>query len=380
MKKLIIGLGSGRCGTTSLTVALQKTFHHRDITHEFVPLIPWKDGDIEGKVNSLLCRVHPIVGDIAFYYLPYVEKILQLHPETYFICLQRWKHETVNSFNTFVENRNHWSLHDGTIWDRDFAYDQCFPKYNIDNKIKSIEKYYDDYYSEAQRLQNLYPNNFRIFYMRPTLNTEAGFKELLKFIKEDNKIDSSAIGIKKNQREKTEESLKVFYNNHSEYCSSEYWKAFDIFGVKLNSRSSVLDIGCGDGRAGFWLQSKSNCSYTGVDYSSIRIQKAVELANKTNASCNFVNQSAQEFLSECEKTYSLICLFEVLEHLENPQEVLIQCQRRSRSIIGSVPLNHKAFSHIQIFKSVEHLEFMFPGIQFLQDAENKQQVYFYWKK
>ena len=95
-KKLIFGLGTGRCGTVSLSELLniQAGFA---VTHESEPLLPWEFDKkaIEKKLEQLLQYEGAVVGDVAFYYLPYVEYILSGYANAKFICLKRDKAETL---------------------------------------------------------------------------------------------------------------------------------------------------------------------------------------------------------------------------------------------------------------------------------------------
>ena len=182
-KQVVIGLGTGRCGTKSLSYLLNlqenaEVYHERrhykiaweNAEKEIDAFLQWA----EGKTNRTM------VGDVGFYYLPYVEYILLRHPEIKFVCLQRACASTVASYMKHTRGRNHWMEHDGTRWKVD-PWDHCFPKYDVVSKNKAIELYWQDYYSLATKFQEKYPDSFRIF---PTsaLNTEEGQREILSFI------------------------------------------------------------------------------------------------------------------------------------------------------------------------------------------------------
>jgi len=89
-KKLIIGIGTGRCGTVSLCELLnQQKFSN--FSHERKPLLEWKGttDKLNSKIANILSRKGKYVGDIAFYYLPYVDYILNEYPGTKVICLKK---------------------------------------------------------------------------------------------------------------------------------------------------------------------------------------------------------------------------------------------------------------------------------------------------
>jgi len=191
-KKLVFGLGTGRCGTVSLSVILN-TSKDSFIAHEGANTyrknrpyskLPW-DKDLSllhANLDKILNQNQSIVGDVAFYYLPYVEEIIKAYPYAKFICLKRQKIATVNSYMAKTKQRNHWQIRTSSSkWNRDSAWDPCFPKYNAKNKEEAISMYWDEYYTEAERLQKIYPDKFSIFYMNQ-LNSEEKLREIRNFI------------------------------------------------------------------------------------------------------------------------------------------------------------------------------------------------------
>ncbi len=182
--QIVVGLGTGRCGTMSLAYLLNWQ-ENSEVCHEKSSyLIPWKDG--EKKIDeflhwaSELTKQKRLVGDVAFYYLNYIEYLLSLNSHIKFICLQRERAGTVASYMKYTINRNHWMPHDGTLWNK-CVWDNCHPKYECSGKEKALERYWDDYYLTANELQRKYPDSFRIF-QTSTLNTETGQRDILSFI------------------------------------------------------------------------------------------------------------------------------------------------------------------------------------------------------
>jgi len=182
--QIVIGLGTGRCGTMSLAYLLNwqensKVYHEKARNR-----ISWQ-GD-EKTIDKFLlwaseaAKQKRLVGDVAFYYLNYVEYLLSLNPNIKFVCLQRDRASTVTSYMKHTKDMNHWMLHDGTRWQKS-SWDHCYPKYEVLSKEKAIEQYWDDYYLIANELQTKYPDSFRIF-KTATLNTEAGQRAILAFI------------------------------------------------------------------------------------------------------------------------------------------------------------------------------------------------------
>lgn len=202
-KQLIIGLGTGRCGTVSLYRLLDSQ-KNSDINHESKPLLTWKFSKkaIDSKLKQILKRNRKYVGDVAFYYLPYVEYILNKYSGTKFICLKRPKEEVIGSFveHTNKLNWNHWINHDGKKWKKTGAWDKCFPKYNIKRKDEAIKKYWKEYYKEVNKLVKKYPKNIKVFETK-ILNSGQGVASILKFCKIE-KTDQRIIhNIKENRSE-----------------------------------------------------------------------------------------------------------------------------------------------------------------------------------
>ena len=182
-KKLIFGLGSGRCGTHSLADLLNSQ-KDSQITHEMgdQPVLTWEfdEKTLDYYLNKITSRNSFFAGDVAFYLLPYVETIIKKYPESRFVCLMRDKEETVCSYEKKTIGRNHWQTHRGEFYQL-CPWDKCYPKYECKNKRTALELYYDDYYSFVDSLVKKYPSNVSLFPM-DSLNDEKEVKSILKFI------------------------------------------------------------------------------------------------------------------------------------------------------------------------------------------------------
>tara|TARA_R110001583_G_scaffold60017_1_gene178696 strand:- start:2312 stop:3031 length:720 start_codon:yes stop_codon:yes gene_type:complete len=128
-----------------------------------------------------------IIGDIAYYYLTYVDEILAVNPAVKFVCIKRDKQSTVDSWmektaikrwpslwladrikslltrTPFHTAMNHWQEHDGQKWELSPVWDHTFPNFEAAGKRKAVEKYWDWYYLEAAEVEQKYPDNFKIF-------------------------------------------------------------------------------------------------------------------------------------------------------------------------------------------------------------------------
>lgn len=183
-KNLVIGLGSGRCGT----VSLRDLLNHQgfNAVHE-LKLMPWfPDYEIcNAVIKDILIRKSDLVADIGYYYLPYVLYIAIKYPTTKFVCLQRDKEEVINSFLKFSKY-NYWSYpyidREKTEWD------STFPTYHNLSKAEAISQYWGDYYKTVRSLVKIIPDNIQLFDMNKTFNEEDGQRKLFEFIGIESKI------------------------------------------------------------------------------------------------------------------------------------------------------------------------------------------------
>ena len=215
---IVIGLGSGRSGTASLAQLLnaQKDalcFHEmnpscvrfhdtpRPILNsidEFQAIVAGGEPsalsvdlsrDVAATAYDQLCRMPKVrlLGDIAFYYLAYVEAIAAHNPNVRFVCLRRQREDTVRSWERkqtikrwpskyladrlaclitrepFHQGYNSWMEHDGTEWARDPVWDKCFPKFSGPTRRDAIGQYWEYYYQQVAIIEEKLPDVFRLW-------------------------------------------------------------------------------------------------------------------------------------------------------------------------------------------------------------------------
>ena len=232
----MIGLGSGRSGTASLTSLIDRQsgaicFHemnpssavfsgnpqpHVNAVVEFKKLL--KGGDksrltvdysrpSSEKAYAKLQKMSEVklIGDIAFYYLNYIDELFEIAPECVAVCMKRDRESTIASWlkktsikrwrslwlgdkltswltrTPFYEEYNFWQDHDGSHWMKDPVWDSCFPKFEASSKEEAIGMYWDYYYLEADRLQRKYPERFKIFDVRD-LSIPEGQQRILSLL------------------------------------------------------------------------------------------------------------------------------------------------------------------------------------------------------
>jgi hypothetical protein len=198
-KNLVIGLGTGRCGTVSLSLILDLQ-KNAVFSHESKAFLPWKFSEtaILKKIKALLSKKGNFVGDVAFFYLPYVEYILANNPRAKFICLKRDKKETVESYSKKTKGRNHWMEHGGGKWKKDAQWDDCYPNYKTNFKERALEMYWEDYYGSIKKIMKKHPNNVLLLDME-SINKLEGIKKILSFCGFPKKDWKLVYSIKKNQ-------------------------------------------------------------------------------------------------------------------------------------------------------------------------------------
>ena len=189
-KQLIISIGTGRCGSVSLSKFLSaqdnvSVLHEGRLdSHKIRKLIKWandEDNLFEWLKFLLSLDEHKFVGDTGMYFLPYIEQIIDKYPEVKIIVMERNKEEVVKSYIKKTTGRNHWFNHDGKEWEKDDKWDPCYPKYDVHNKEEALEKYWEDYKNQTDNLILKFPEKIKKWTIQ-ALNTTSGKNEILNFL------------------------------------------------------------------------------------------------------------------------------------------------------------------------------------------------------
>jgi hypothetical protein len=150
----VIGLGTGRCGTHTLAEILsQQGFdsEHERFEHLRWEFSPWPDFHL-----SRASGPRPW-ADTGFYYLPYVELLLNDYPKTKFICMERNRADVIDSFLRHMPPECDWFREDGP-YDHWFHSFPTFP--SMYTPQQAIGAYWDLYSEAAARLSHSYPESF----------------------------------------------------------------------------------------------------------------------------------------------------------------------------------------------------------------------------
>lgn len=204
-QQIFIGLGTGRCGTVSLSSFLcgQPNTHvihegyakgdqYNRVVHE--ERIKGGKGDRhlfrwDGRSKEVVSYLENLgqylgaqrFGDVGYYFLPHAEAILEKWPEAKFVVLKRERSATVESFLRKTEGRNHWMNHDGSQWQRDSKFDPTFPTLDAPSKRVAVKQYWDLYYERVGDLMKSYPSAFTLHDVHD-LNEREGRREILSFL------------------------------------------------------------------------------------------------------------------------------------------------------------------------------------------------------
>ncbi|MBD3225247.1 MAG: hypothetical protein GF313_10990 [Caldithrix sp.] len=228
-KKIIIGLGTGRCGTQSL-VALLNQYPDTHIDHERFPIESTWLPNLRYFNN--LCHYFEgqnatIVGDVSFYNLNYFYLFTERYKDIKFIGLRRNKNQTVHSYFKKTEGRNHFAF--PHKYDEHRLWDKKFPKFLDMEKETALRAYYDFYYGQLYYLQHVFPGTVKVFDVAD-LNSQKGVEDIFKFLELDKKyLDENFIHVKKN--------IAMETKTHYKPTRSDTWRnrLKNLFKVKRTS-------------------------------------------------------------------------------------------------------------------------------------------------
>lgn len=163
--RVVFGLGTGRCGTATLAALIELQAGgcggHERLGHR----VAWQGGEREVDVvlrmleDELASGVR-LIGEVGFYYLPYLARIRARFPAARFIVLQRERAATIASFlDKTVDKANHWAP--TPRFARHARWSRCFPTYPAGlDKAAAIGRYWDQYYAATATLERAEPEVF----------------------------------------------------------------------------------------------------------------------------------------------------------------------------------------------------------------------------
>jgi hypothetical protein len=197
MDRLIIGVGTGRCGTKSLTRLLagqpQTSATHERYGHRvrwgcppaLWPLRLWQD---TGRAPA------PVQAEVAFYWVPQVRAFLRWGDATErpvrVVGLRRGREATIASYLRWKQNGDHWRRRTAREEPPE-EWDHCYPSYDETEKAAAIGRFWDDVYG---RLAEIRDERLRVF---PTeaLNDPEGVEAILRHCGYDRAPSEEEVGI-----------------------------------------------------------------------------------------------------------------------------------------------------------------------------------------
>jgi hypothetical protein len=162
--QVILGLGAGRCGSTTLAGILH-TIEGAVSTHESPPFIHWEPLPLETQFHlrrfEIFRRYVPLIADCAHWWINSLDQIFDAFPDSKAIgmfrntdaCVQSWMSVSPPDINHFVSSHNR-------IWPPD-RWDPLYPHYELpadarQNRTRTKEQLIRRYVEEYnQRLKIL---------------------------------------------------------------------------------------------------------------------------------------------------------------------------------------------------------------------------------
>lgn len=191
MSKLIVGTGTGRCGTVTFSKLLGLQVGIRS-SHELNIRAMGTEPSLPPVTLERLLAVKPnpnqhTVADTSFFWVPLMQSILE-NTDATIVFLERDREEVIDSFlrKTNYE-RNHWQEHDGTFF-KHHVFDAYFPKFDPSLSISdAIGAYWDYCHCEYERVKALFPDRV-IYFPTKALKNETATLELLALLGIENPV------------------------------------------------------------------------------------------------------------------------------------------------------------------------------------------------
>ena len=242
--QMIFGMGSGRCGTASLTVLLNKQ-PRVCATHEG-QFLPWEHDLVafyQGLLKEIMMAKKPIVAPVAFYWINYLAEIFRDVRDPKVICLKRRREEVVKSFAGMYQGQNFWSDPEGDkftgIDPKISPLGEMFPKYNLP-KEEAIGIYWDTYYAIAEMWVQRFPERMIIVDSCLMFSDEKYQKAALKFIGIKRPVVD--LDIKRNSTAERAEPLVVENLGVSEKAIDEAFKNRYVFGQAAYAKGLPVEV------------------------------------------------------------------------------------------------------------------------------------------
>ncbi len=190
-RSIILGTAPGLCGDEILAQILSRQPDWA-ISFQDRPLLPWVKNAAGPGIRQRIerwraTRKARLIGDVASFYLPYLEEAIECEPGIRIVCLKRPVEEIVRAFCNWLDGAHpvptdHWLKRPAAGFYHDPFWTRIFPQYDVASREEGIARYCEEYYRVAGELAGKWPENVRIFDWRSVLEREAGQREMLSFV------------------------------------------------------------------------------------------------------------------------------------------------------------------------------------------------------
>ncbi len=207
--QIVLGLGTGRCGSTTLTAAMA-ALGDACATHENPPLINWDpcEEQVSFHIKRLktMAEHYALVFDASHWWLNVAERVMAECEGTRVIAMVRDTASCIRSFIAVKGNGrgsvNHWALPNNGIWTTTHG-DPTYPCYEIPlglhadpdaARAAQIERFVRSYNEALMTLANRHPD--RVLVVRTEeLSSESTSEQIAAFVKLPMRIPFNALNV-----------------------------------------------------------------------------------------------------------------------------------------------------------------------------------------
>jgi len=242
--KMIFGLGTGRCGTVSLSELFNKQSGVCS-THEG-QFLPWEHDLVafyQGILKEIFIAGKPTAAPVAFYWIKYLGNIFRDVRDPKVIVLKRRREEVVASFAGMYQDRNYWSdPKSDKFTGRDpgiTPLGEMFPSYPL-SKEEALGAYWDTYYDIAESWIKRFPERMIIVDTYSMFNDKKYQRAVLKFLGIKRPVID--INIKKNATAERVEPLILKNVDISQDTIIEAYKNRFVFGQAAYAKGLPVEV------------------------------------------------------------------------------------------------------------------------------------------
>lgn len=175
--QIVIGIGPGRCGSTSLSEMLG-TISNSCCTHETPPSIFWtplsEQVEFHIKRFRMLAKYHSVVSDVSHWWLNAIGRVWDQLPQAKVIGLVRDPDKCASSFMRIQGfgrgSLNPWAPRGDSFWRRGL-WDPTYPSYPVPDlskndpdhvKLEQITRYVREYNAQMAKLAENQPEQVKL--------------------------------------------------------------------------------------------------------------------------------------------------------------------------------------------------------------------------